>query len=243
MEITKREVIAGFVIIAFMVIVGLFISDNISDARNRENAKYQKAVQIDNDIDMFQYGIDTNVGNAFVSGYLKAIDTVSYPEISGEYMYIKKVKEKYTKHKKRVKHTKTVNGKTKDYYTTEIYWTWDIVDIDSKSCNEVSFCGILFSHDKFDGISSKYIDTVQESRHIRYQYYGTSVKHYGTVFTNLSNNTISDNTYFYEDRGIEDVYADKTSENPVLLFWIIWVFLIVGCVVGFYYLDNRWLNS
>ena len=53
---------------------------------------------------MFQYGMDTNVGNAFVYGDLKAVDTVTYPEISGEYMYVEKVKERYTKHTRRVAH-------------------------------------------------------------------------------------------------------------------------------------------
>lgn len=41
---------------------------------------------------MFQYGKDTNVGNAFVYGDLKAVDTVTYPEIGGEYMYVEKSK-------------------------------------------------------------------------------------------------------------------------------------------------------
>lgn len=41
---------------------------------------------------MFQYGMDTNVGNAFVYGDLKAVDTVTYPEIGGEYMYVEKLK-------------------------------------------------------------------------------------------------------------------------------------------------------
>ena len=44
MEVTKREVIAGLVIIAFMMIVGFFISDNIMDLQNEKNAKYQKAI-------------------------------------------------------------------------------------------------------------------------------------------------------------------------------------------------------
>lgn len=53
----------------------------------------------------------TNAGNAFVYGDLKAVDTVTYPEIGGEYIYIEKVKERYTMHTRQVAHTTTMNGK------------------------------------------------------------------------------------------------------------------------------------
>lgn len=53
MEITKREIVAGVVIIAFMMIVGFFISDNITDWQNEHNAKYQKAIHINGDTELF----------------------------------------------------------------------------------------------------------------------------------------------------------------------------------------------
>lgn len=88
--------------------------------------------------------MDTNVGNAFVYGDLKAVDTVTYPEISGEYMYVEKVKEKYTRHTRKVRHS---NGKT-TWYTTETYWTWDRVGSEDIKCKEVSFCGVNFVSNK-----------------------------------------------------------------------------------------------
>ena len=105
-----------------------------------KNEIYNKAVKIDSQ-EMFQYGMDTNIGNAFVYGELKAIDTVTYTEIGGEYMYVKKVKEKYTMHTRQVAHTRTVNGKTETYYTTEEYWTWDKINSSAIKCKRISFCG------------------------------------------------------------------------------------------------------
>ena len=237
--ITKREVIASFVIIAFMMIVGFFISDNITDWQNEQNAKYQKALHIENNKDMFQYGMDTNVGNAFVYGDLTALDPVSYDEIDGEYMYIEKVKEQYTKHTRRVSYT--VDGKTR--YRTETYWTWDWAGSEDKKCKNINFCGVTFDSNKIDMPSQHLIDTIKESSHIRYKYYGVSTSHTGTIFTKLADESISDNTKFYENESIDDVLKDKTTGGWNIIFWVVWIILTGILVFGFYYLDNLWLNS
>ena len=90
-EITKREIIASISIIAVMILIGVLISEKISEHQMDKNEVYNKAVKIES-TDLFQYSMDTNVGNAFVYGDLKAVDTVTYPEIGGEYMYVEKVK-------------------------------------------------------------------------------------------------------------------------------------------------------
>ena len=76
MEITKREIIASIAIVAIMCVIGFFISDKITDYENDKNAEYQKAIHIE-DSELFQYGMNTNIGNAFVYGDLEAVDTVT----------------------------------------------------------------------------------------------------------------------------------------------------------------------
>ncbi len=105
MQITKREIIASITIIALMLTLGFIISGKITDSQEDANEKYNKALKI-TDSELFVYGMSTNVGNAFVYGTLQAVDPVSYPDVKGNYLYIKKVKEKYTKH-----------------YRTETYYT------------------------------------------------------------------------------------------------------------------------
>ena len=240
-EITKREIIASISIIAVMILIGVLISGKISEYQMDKNEVYNKAVKIEN-TNLFQYGMDTNVGNAFVYGDLKSVDTVTYPEIGGEYMYVEKVKERYTKHTRQVSHTKTVNGKTQTYYTTETYWTWDRVSSEDIKCKEISFCGITFKSNKFDIPGTDYIDTIKESSHIRYKYYGTGTKFTGTIFTELKDKTISDNTNYYNNMNIEETVERLESGGGEIVFWILWIILIIICVFGFYYLDNKWLE-
>ena len=237
-EITKREILASISIIAVMLLIGVLISSKISEHQLDANEIYNKAVKIDN-TDLFQYGMDTNVGNAFVCGDLVAVDTVTYSEIGGEYMYIEKVKEKYTKHIRTVTY-KDSNGKT--HTKKETYWTWDRVSSEDKRCDKISFCGVTFDSNKIDLPNTDYIDTIKESSHIRYKYYGVGTNYIGTIFTDLRDHTISDNTQFYINKNIEETVKQLESGGGVVLFWIFWIVLICGCVFGFYYAENKWLE-
>lgn len=240
-EITRREILASISIIAVMLLIGVLISGKISEHHMDQNEIYNKAVKIES-ADLFQYGMDTNVGNAFVYGDLMAVDTVTYPEIGGEYMHVEKIKEKYTKHTRTVTYT-TGSGKTKRTHTkTETYWTWDRVGSEDLTCKEISFCGVTFNSDKIDIPDTDYIDTIKETSHIRYKYYGTGTKYTGTIFTDLKNKTISDNTNFYNNKNIEETVEYLESGGWVIIFWIFWIILIGGCVFGFYYVDNKWLE-
>ena len=136
-EITKREILASISIIAVLLLIGFIISGKISDHLIDKNEKYNKAVKI-KEQDLFEYGMRTDIGNAFVYGDLEAVDTVTYPEIGGKYMYVRKVEEHYTMHTRQVAHTTTVNGHSHTYYTTEVYWSWDYVGSEDSHVIEYS---------------------------------------------------------------------------------------------------------
>lgn len=242
-KITKREVVVSISIIAVMLMIGLWISSAITQACEESNEKYYKAVKIA-DQDLFSYGMRTNVGNAFVYGDLKAVDPVTYPEIGGEYMYVKKIKERYTMHTRVVTRTRVVNGKTQSYTTTETYWTWDEVDRWSVSCDKVTFLGEEFDIEKIDIPDTEHIETIKESSHVRYKYYAVAAQYTGTIFTDLRDRTISDNTPFYEDKDITQTVEHLENRGTVwvVLFWIAWVALTGALTYGFYYLDNKWLE-
>lgn len=241
MEITKREIIASIVIISILLIIGFFISEGITNSQNDKDSEYIKATHIE-DKELFQYGMDTNIGNTFVYGDLIAVDTVSYPEIEGEYMHVEKIKEKYTRHTRTVTKTKTVNGKTKTYTETEVYWSWDMVNSEDKTCKEITFCGITFPTSKIQIPSAECIDSIKESSHIRYKYYGTPVKHTGTIYAYLSDGTIPVNTEFHENMSIDELLNQYTSHVGNIVFWIVWIIFIAFVVYGFYYLENNWLE-
>lgn len=236
-EITKREILASISIVAVMILFGILISSKISEYQMDKNEIYNKAVKIENS-EMFQYGMDTNVGYSFVYGDLKAVDTVTYPEIEGEYMYVEKVEERYTMHTQEVKHS---NGKT-TWYTTETYWTWDKIGSENIKCEKISFCGVNFESYKIELPYTEYINTIETSNNVRYKYYGIRTEYKGTIFTDLRNKTISDNTYFYNNFTIEKTIKYLEVNFLIAIFWILWIILIGGIVFGFYYLDNNWLK-
>lgn len=235
-EITTREIIASIAITAFLSFLGVLISGKITQSHMDKVEQYNKAAKIESK-DLFEYGMNTNIGNAFVYGDIKAVDSVTYPEIGGEYIYIEKVKEQYTMHTRMV--TTTVNGKTRT--STQTYWTWDVVHREDKTCKTISFLDISFPSEKFIIPSDDYLLTRSESSHIRYKYYGVPAQLTGTIYTSLKDKTISDKTSFYNDKTIEKVVEDLNKNGGVVIFWIIWIIMMIACIVGFCYLDNYWM--
>lgn len=236
-EITKREILASITILAVMLLIGFLIGGKISDHQMDKNSEFNKAVKI-NSADMFQYGMNTSVGNAFVYGDLEAVDPVTYPEINGEYLYIEKVKERYTMHTRTVS---TGSGKTRTT-RVETYWTWDRVGSESIHSKNIKFASIEFDYCKINPPDTDYIDTVKESSHVRYKYYGCKTKYTGSIYTKLKDSTISDNSSFYNNMTIDEAVDYLESGIWLILFWIFWIILTIGSIFAFYYFDNDWLE-
>ncbi len=241
-EITIREILVSISIISVMLIIGFLISSKITEKQLDDNEEYNKAAKITR-TDLFKYGMETNVGNAFVYGELKAVDSVGYEDISGKYMYVKRIKEMYQKHTRIVTHTRTVNGKTETYTELEEYWTWDAIDSCSKHSKFISFCNEKFKYEKIKIPSANYIDTIYKSNRVRFVYYGVNIRHKGTIYTKLKNKTISDKTDFYENKNIDETVNYLESDVGIVIFWIVWILLIIAVVVYFYYFDNEWLEA
>lgn len=239
-EITKREIIASITIIGFMLIVGMILSDWILDSIKDTNEVYNKAIHIENK-DIFEYSMSTNVGNAFVYGDMIALNPVSYDDIEGEYMYIKRIKERYTRHERQVAYSCGKDNKS-TCYRTEVYWTWDEVDREYKSTDTVTFLDVEFDFDQFTKPSTDHIATVKKSSHVRYKYYVTPNKLTGSIFADLRDNNIGSKVNFYSNKTTLQAYETVIQGYGLVYgFWIAWIVLTVGVVYGFYYLDNDWL--
>lgn len=242
MEITKREVIGSVVIVAFMLIIGFAISENMRQSLLEDYQIYDTATKID-DKELFEYGMETNVGHSFVYGELKTLDPVSYPEVSGEYSYIKKEKQEYRNHPKKVeKEYRDSKGKKRKKVVVEDHWTWDTIKTESKNATQISFLDIEFAYEKIPFPSSHQIDIVNTGYHKRNVYYGTGTAFQGTIFTSLKENTIN-NTKFYENKTIMQTIQSLETGIELVIFWIIYIFIIAGVVFVFYYFENKWLNK
>lgn len=241
MEIKKREIVFSVIIIAVMIIIGFFISNEIHQNLLEKYQEYDTAVQIDSE-ELFRHGMRTSVGNAFVYGDLKALDPVSYPEIEGEYSYIEKEEQEYRQHSRIVTETYTDSeGNTKTRTKTEYYWTWDTMRTESKTSTKIAFLNVEFEYGKIPFPSSKQIKILDTGYNKRNIYYGTETEFQGTIFTNLKENTISE-TSFYSNQTISDTIDSLETGYQLAIFWICWIILIAAVVVGFYYLENKWLD-
>lgn len=233
-SITKREVGTSITIIGIMVIIGIIISSHISANIDDIQARCDKAVKIDNDSEMFEYGMNTNVGDAFVYGELKAIDTVKDKHLKGDYLKIYRVEEHYCRHTRSVK-----SGKT---YHTKVYYTWDKVGDKTLVCKEVNFCGKNFSSSKFNFSDLQNKGTKQITYNKRYIYYVIEKEIKGTIFTSLKNNTISYTNKFYTNKSINDTLKVLKNRTALYFFIIIWILVTILVVCIFFYIDNKWLE-
>jgi hypothetical protein len=243
-EITLREIIASVTIVAVMLLIGFMIAGKIEAHQMDKNAEYYKAVHI-TDSSMFEYGMNTSIGNAFVYGDLEAVDTVTFPEIGGEYMYVEKVEEHYNRHTRMVTKTRTNSkGETETYEEEEVYYSWDYYDSWEQHSQKIRFCGIEIDYGKIKRPVSRYIKTEQGFlSDKRFVYSGCQTKYTGTIYTDLRNNTMSDGVHLYQDQDIGEVIDQLSSGLGTVMFWIFWIILTGGIVFGFYYLDNRWLEN
>lgn len=237
--ITKREVLFSIAIVCIMLVIGLVLSDKVNDSMMEQHQKYNTALQINDDTELFQYGMRTNIGNAFVHGTLKVVDPVSYPEVDGLYGSMTKVTERYTMHTRTVT-TRDSNGNTHTH--TEVYWTWDTVHREHRNASTISFLEVEFPYGTVDGFSENYIKTIRLSHDLRDKYYGSDIAYTGTIFTTLSDNTITP-TNLYQDMSIDETIKHLESKTELVLFWFFWILLTIGVVYGFYYLDNKWLEG
>lgn len=249
MEITKREIIASIAIAAVMMTAGFVISGKVTDYRNDKNAEYQKAAQIE-DSELFQYGMDTNVGNAFIYGDVEPVDIVTFDEIGGEYLHVEKIEERYERHEK-WETEKDEDGE--EHREKKVWYEWETEDSEERHAEEIMFCGVVFSWGKIVLPDDEYIGTVEGDKvwslesgeyvEVRFKYYGVATNYTGTVYTRLANKTISDGSRFYKDCTIEQALEICTAGTGIASFWIGWVLFTAACVVGFCYMDNRWLES
>lgn len=81
-----------------------------------------------------------------------------------------------------------------------------------------------------------------KSGHVRYEYYGIGITHTGTIFTTLSDNTISDNSPFYEDLTIDETVERLEKGVSTVVFWIFWIIGTGVIVFKFYERENEWLE-
>jgi hypothetical protein len=240
-QITKREILFSTIIVCVMIGFGVWISNPILKAASESALKTVSSVTV-SDANKFDYIRRTNVGDFLAEGTLHAVKPVTLPELDGNYMEIKKVKEKYTMH---VQHYTTTDGKGHTQHHTRTYWSWDVVHRDVYTADSVLFLGVKFALKNVNySVPCEYKETQKESSHIRYKYYvhPRSVK---GVMVGVCDDKTYKELDFTNDTTIEKMIerADKRLNSAPVIFWVLWMLLTAGLVALFYYFENNWLED
>lgn len=236
-EITYREIIFSVIIISIMTIAGIAIGNTISNNIDDNNIKYQTAVKIDNNNEQFKYGMDTDIGYAFIYGSLDAVDPVEIDGYKG--ISVSRELQKYTRHTRTVVYT---DSEGHSHTKFEVYYNWDHIETDEKTSKQVKFCGSEFDTKLFPLPDSNYVDEKSAGYNLRYKYYSIKTHYDGTLFAKLENKSFSNGNFMLLK--IEE--AKKEIEDPksiLILFWVLWVLITFGWAIGFCFLDNKWLNK
>lgn len=263
-EIKPREVIVCSGIIALMVLFGLFLKNTIVEAMIESNNIYYRAIQINDEPKLFKQAIDTDVGNALVYGTAKASPPVTRPEVKGEYMFLEKIHEHYTRHSRIVTY-KDSNGNTKT--KEEVTYSWDFNGSEQSKSENIEFLGVTFKNTligvpvhKLD-LKEVYIPNtdgnlrwdgyVYTSGHDRWYMKYTPKEISGTIEGSLKRHGIKafddkkDSIIIHPETKIEMLIHElKSSEHfTEIVFNIIWVTTTIVIVVIFLLCDNKWLDN
>lgn len=250
MEIKLREIAMSVAIVLVMIFLGTLIDGKIVQSVLDSNEKYYSATQIVYDENRFEYCLRTNKGNVLIEGPFSAATPITHADVSGEQLYIKVRRERYTQHQRTVYEYDEKGNITGSHI--EIYYSWDYHSSDAWYPETVKLYNSVFNFGKFDYpevLLTGWYNNSPWVGNIRYRYSGYGTNFNGMVIANFSDNTIYNFdkgggsipiTFFTVEKYIENLEGNVTSSR--VLFWIAWMVLTGGIVVGFYYLENRWLD-
>ena len=267
MKITKREIIVSIAIILFTLGIAIGLTFYVLDVSRTHDSVYQHAEQWTDPVDV-SWAKRTGRGLCFIEVDLSSDEIVLCPQyISGEYYYIKVVEEYYHESSYWVEDDEghsieewsgswsySWDGADKVYsietiYLNDIKLKIDDVNISTQllqltadNCNADKFD----SHYTYKG--SRYWHTKWDQSTHRYSYYVIPA---GGTYSSLVNFTNGDIKCYESSKidlhncSLEKLYKSYLGKQKLwlILVWLGWAAITAGLVVGFYYLDNHWLNN
>lgn len=242
MKKNKLLIAVIFFIVFIMIILGISFSNSLKENHQKNLKKYTTALQINNEKD-FNEAINKN-NNTYILAYgtVEAVDPISYSDIPGEYMYIKRKKQKYTMHTRKVRHSNGSKNNKTVYYTTEIYHKWDTISEENKHCNSISFLGQIYDYDYISNNNYGHLATIDKENDIRYEYYGTDKNFKGTMFAYIKDHEIKDMT-FYNDKDINTILSEQKNNAYIYLFWFCWIIFSSIIITAVYCMISQEINE
>lgn len=142
-NISPKEILFSVIFFLVALAFAIFINPFIKDSMLDDVRTYQKALQIDEDANLYQYARTTQVGNVLAFGKMKAIYPVVLPELIGQYGYVEKVTEEYKRKTRQVCNSHDEDGDCTSY-RTEVYYEWDTEERIFFISQDFDFLSVLF---------------------------------------------------------------------------------------------------
>lgn len=225
-------------VLTILPIAGILLAAYLKVRKMRSDtqrsAELRKAVHLDNR-DMFCYGMDTDVGNAFVYGELRAVDPVSVPALYGEYYCISRVEEEYVEKTRYVTESVYRNGQMETERKEETYYEWEEISTKRIHCRRVTFMDVEFPYEKIPLHPTAVVKSSTVGDRKCTWYAAPSVMQ-GTLYTWLGNHTIADRSRFFDGLSLEEALdrclLKKSPYKGLFLFAaaIIGLFIIL-CLI------------
>jgi hypothetical protein len=242
-KITLREVLFSIFLFGILMLFGTLISWRIKSYTHNKNLIYRQAAQIKNNPDEFKWALETDIGNAFVEGELKAINHVTHPKLGINVTSYSAAYQHYNKHTRLVTRTRTDSkGKSHKYTTTETYWSWDTYKRENDNVKKVEFSGVEFDYNKFDldnFYKSKKVNNGYRDR-ILFGYIPTKIN--GSFFCEIKNKNINKKITL-RNVSLEKLYEHYTTSYFNMIFWVCWVIVSIILMFVFYICENYWLEN
>lgn len=232
-------------IFLFLILLGFLFSMGLKNSSLDKVSEYRKAVEL-NTNEEFVYALKTSVGHAFSYGRLVAVDPISVSCAQGKYMYCKTIEERYTRHERMITETYIdENGKSQAEEKMEEYYTWDIAWAEEDHASLLSFCGVEFSYDRFNLPSPMYYSTEYITSDVRRKHYILDQSMFGTIYTDIFDQDISQNSSFYHDRHPTDAkrLKIKRERNRSFVFWCAWISVSLMIAITAYSVWNPQIAS
>ena len=225
-QVTSRELLVSFIVVAAFVVSSFFIRGCISD----KSASIVHELSITTEVTtspMFKWVRNTGFGR-FVGH-----DTLStdYPVgIDGVYgLAVKRVLEVYTMH---TEYYDDCDSKGRCTTRTRIYWSWDEEDSDYVFSKHVKFFGVEDA--EFVNVipRTRYVKNVRISGDKRYVYYNVPSKVHGVLNGRIGEQYFHDLEFSEGCESVEKWKEDKLKNYGIAenCFIAVWTMLCIASV-------------
>lgn len=201
--------------------------------------------------DLFQYAVDTEVGNILTQGEIRVTQTHTMHNVQGEFASITKVHQEERKKTRQVSYQCGTEDAPKTCYRTETYWEWDTISSDTNEHNEYSIHDVvvpvcpgsksrLNPQQHYTGPERKDFRHVYPEKRKRFYFEVRPATQNATIFLRSIEGGISNPRHSgcierFVDKSIDDVLK-MHEPNINIAIWGSFIFVILGIcgVVGLF---------